>query len=208
MSLEEKRKVLRKLAREQGGFFTAGQAEDVGFPSSRHPDLVSSGQWERVRRGIFRLASETEGQFSDLHVLSLFFRHRDGTPSGVFGLETAASIFEMGDMLPVQTTVLVPAGFRKRAAIPDGVELVEVPDITREVVRHEGLFVTSPIRTIVDLLRGPSRDQEETRRTFVAACGAGLISPSAMHALRDWAPRETAERIWAWAEEHVPGGMK
>src|SRR5262245_46914682 len=91
MNLEEKRRVLRRLAREQGGFFTAGQAEDVGFPSSRHPDLVRSGQWERLRRGIFRLASESEGQFSDLHVLSLFFRHRDGSPSGVFGLETAAS---------------------------------------------------------------------------------------------------------------------
>lgn len=208
MNLEEKRRVLRRLAREQGGFFTAGQAEAVGFPRSRHPGLVGSGQWERVRRGIFRLASEPEGQFFDLHVLSLFFRHRDGTPSGVFGLETAAAIFEMGDMIPVQTTVLVPRGFRKRAAIPDGVELVEASDITREVVRHEGLFVTSPVRTIVDLLCEASRDQEETRRTFVAACGAGLISPAAMHALRDWAPHETAERMWGWSEAHVPGGMK
>jgi hypothetical protein len=114
----------------------------------------------------------------------------------------------MGDMLPVQTTILVPTGFRKRAKIPDGVELIEVPDISREVVRHEGLIVTSPIRTIVDLLRTPSRDHEETRRTFVAACGAGLISPTAMQALNDWAPREIAEQIWSWAEDHVPGGMK
>lgn len=208
MNLEEKRRAIRKIAREQGGFFTAGQAAEVGFPSSRHPDLVRTGQWERVRRGIFRLASESDGQFSDLHVLSLFFRHRDGSPSGIFGLETAASIFEMGDMLPVQTTILVLTDFRKRAEIPDGVELIEVPDISREVVRHEGLFVTAPIRTIVDLLCTPSRDPEETRRTFVAACSAGLISPFAMHELNDWAPREIAERIWAWSEDHVPGGMK
>lgn len=208
MNLEEKRRVLRKFAREQGGFFTAGQAEEVGFPGSRHPDLVRSGQWERVRRGIFRLASEPEGQFSDLHILNLFFRKRNGSPSGVFGLETAASIFEMGDMLPVRTSILVPANFRKRAEIPDGVELIEVPDISREVVQHEGLFVTSPIRTIVDLLRTPSRDQEEIRRTFVAACGSGVISPAAMHHLNDWAPRDIAEQIWAWSEDHVPGGMK
>ena len=196
---------LIEVARQQGGFFTAAQAEAIGFDNANQFLFVKDGRWERIRRGILRLVSEPRGEFDDLHVLALFFRHRDGTPSGIFGLETAAAIHGLGDFMPGRIMVLVAPGFHKGATIPPEVELIRTSDVTTHCQRVEGLTVTSPLRTIVDLVRAPERDREEARRAFLAGRRQGLISPDQLRSLKGWVPSEIAATLKSWEASLKPG---
>jgi hypothetical protein len=47
---------LRGLANTQGGYFTARQAEGLGFVRNHHSYHVSAGNWTREAHGIYRLA--------------------------------------------------------------------------------------------------------------------------------------------------------
>ncbi len=196
--IENKRMQLLELARQQGGFFTASQAAAIGFDNANQFLLVKDRRWERVRRGIFRLVSEPRGEFDDLHELALFFRHRDGSPSGIFGLETAAAVHGLGYFMPGHITILVLPSFRKQAAIPLGVHLIPTNDLTIQVQKTAGLPLTSPLRTVVDLLRAPDRDAEEIHRAFLSARREGLISPDSLAGMLSWVSDEVIRTILAW----------
>ena len=206
--LEEKRMQLLEIARQQGGCFTAAQAEAVGFDNANQFLFVKDGRWERVRRGIFRLISEPRGEFDDLHALALFFRRRDGSRSGIFGLETAATIHGLGDFMPRKISLLVASNFAKRAAIPPEVELVRVKDLEVQCQQVGGLPVTSPLKTITDLLAAPGRDREEVRRAFLAGRRQGLISPDQLGKAKEWVPRDHVALIKAWEGALNPGLRK
>jgi len=196
-SLLEKQIQLLNLARGQGGFFTADQATALGFPKNNRHRFVKRGVWEQIRRGIFRITSEPEAPHGDLHWLALFFRHRDGRPSAVFGLETAAQIQGMGDFMPPKIIMLVEPGFQKRAVPPKHVHLEEVTSIKGDVETVEGLPVTTPLRTIIDLLQAKDRDREETRRAFIHARSAGIIS-STMISRASWMDEKARVTLLEW----------
>jgi predicted transcriptional regulator of viral defense system len=193
----EKQHRLLDLARGQGGYFSAGQATELGFPKNNRHLLVKNGIWEQVRRGIFRLASEPEPPHGDLHWMTLFFRRRDGSPSAVFGLETAAQIHGIGDFMPASIIMLVEPRFQKRAVPPEHVRLEEVPSIKMEVELIDGLPVTTPMRTIVDLLNAKDRDREETRRAFLQARSTGILSPP-MVARATWLDEKSRGTLRRW----------
>ena len=44
------------VAADQGGYFTAAQARDVGYSYQAQAHHVAAGNWLRIDRGIFRLA--------------------------------------------------------------------------------------------------------------------------------------------------------
>ena len=196
--VEQRRMRLLEVARQQGGFFAAYQAAAIGYDNANQFLFVRDGRWERVRRGVFRLASEPRGEFDDLYALSLFFRHRDGTPSGVFGLETAAAVHGLGDYMLRRIVVLVRPRFRKNAQIPDEVELNTTSDLETQCDDVSGLRVTSPLRTVADLLMAPQRDREEIRRAFAAGRRQGLISPDQVRGAKDWAPSDVTLTIRSW----------
>lgn len=201
-TLSEKTMELISLARDQGGFFTASQAEEIGFNSSNHHRFVSDGRWIRVRRGIFRLSTEEENNISDLQILSLFFRSRDGSPSGVIGLESAAALLEIGDFMPGKITMLVTNDFRKSASIPDGVELEKTDSIEKNVINIRGVWVTDAIRTIIDLLIH-GRDPEEIRRAFVSARRSGVISKRSLMSRLENEREDLADKIKSWEESFI-----
>jgi predicted transcriptional regulator of viral defense system len=196
----QKQQQLLDLARGQGGYFTASQASSVGFEKNNRHRFVKNGVWTQVRRGIFRISSEPEPLHGDLHWLALFFKHRDGRPSAIFGLETAAQIHGMGDYMPSHVNMLVEPNFQKRSPPPDHVEIHVVLSIKHEVQTVEGLPVTSPLRTIVDLLQQKDRDPEETRRAFLQARSAGIIVPK-MIACADWLEQSTRALLLEWEKQ-------
>jgi len=52
----ERQKELYSLAESQSGFFTAKQAEALGYTSNKRIYHVRAGNWVREHRGIYRLA--------------------------------------------------------------------------------------------------------------------------------------------------------
>ena len=45
-----------QIAQEQQGYFTTKQAIESGYADNTHPYHVRTGNWERIQRGIYRLA--------------------------------------------------------------------------------------------------------------------------------------------------------
>ena len=197
-AIEKRRLQLLELARQQGGYFTAAQAAACGFDNANQFRYVGDGRWERVRRGIFRLASEPISPQADLHIISLFLRRRDGRFGGVFGLETAAQIHGLGDFMPSSIHVLVAGRLRKRAELPPELVLSRSGDLTTEVQVIDGLPVTSTLRTIADLLAAPDRDHEDVRRAFLEGRRAGLISADKLQSMDRWLSPEISATIRSW----------
>src|ERR671931_639924 len=104
------RRALARVAREQGGYFSAAQALKVGYsyPSQRYH--TGRGDWLRVDRGIYRLPDWPASQHEDLARWTLWSRGR-----GVVSHETALDVHELGDVMPARVDLTVPPGFRSRS---------------------------------------------------------------------------------------------
>jgi predicted transcriptional regulator of viral defense system len=146
---------LRKLydtAQAQGGFFTARQAREAGYEDSVHPYQVRSGNWVRETRGVYRLAQFPTPARPDLMVWQLWSRNRQDEPQGVFSHATALTLHDLSDVMPAKLDMTVPPGFRRMAAIPDVLRLHHARLNEREVQTMDGVRVTTPARTLIDVI--------------------------------------------------------
>ncbi len=145
----------RKLydtAQTQGGFFTARQARDAGYEDSVHPYQVRSGNWVREARGVYRLAQFPTPTRPDLMVWQLWSRNRQDEPQGVFSHATALTLHDLSDVMPAKLAMTVPTGFRRMAAIPDVLRLHHARLSERDVQTIDGVRVTTPLRTLIDVM--------------------------------------------------------
>lgn len=134
---------LYEIAENQAGYFAANQASDVGFSWERLSSNTKNGLFQRVARGVYRLARYPGSAFEDLFVAWL----RTGR-NGVISHESALSVYELSDVLPGETHVIVPrTASRRRKGIRQHTTQI-APD---EITRHEGLPVTTVPRTIADV---------------------------------------------------------
>jgi hypothetical protein len=109
---------LYRIAEGQGGYFTAAQAAVVGYG---HPQQVyqrRSGAWEPIDHGLFRLRDFPPGEHEDLIRWSLWSRNRRGEIEAAVSHDTAADLYDFGDVMPARVHLTVSPGFRKPA--PDG----------------------------------------------------------------------------------------
>jgi predicted transcriptional regulator of viral defense system len=143
---------LYEAAEAQGGFFTARQAREAGYEDSVHPYQVRSGNWVREARGVYRLAQFPTPSRPDLMVWQLWSRNRQDAPQGVFSHATALTLHDLSDVMPAKLDMTVPPGFRRMAAIPDVLRLRHARLSERDVQTIDGVRVTAPIRTLIDVI--------------------------------------------------------
>lgn len=110
---------LRAVAEQQAGYFTAAQATDAGYPDSLHVYHAREGHWEKVQRGIYRLADFPKPDWPELVIWSLWSRDREGHPQIVYSHETAKQIHGLQSRAAGPLHVTVPRSFRKNCALPD-----------------------------------------------------------------------------------------
>jgi len=143
---------LYESAQGQGGFFTTRQAREAGFEDNVHPYHVRTGNWVRERRGIYRLAKFPLPARPDLMVWQLWSRNRQDQPQGVFSHATALTLHELSDAMPAKVDMTVPPGFQRMAAIPEGLRLHRARLAERDVETIDGIRVTTPLRTLIDVI--------------------------------------------------------
>jgi predicted transcriptional regulator of viral defense system len=143
---------LYEAAEAQGGFFTARQALDAGYEDSVHPYQVRAGNWVREARGVYRLAQFPTPSRPDLMVWQLWSRNRQDEPQGVFSHATALTLHDLSDVMPAKLDMTVPPGFRRMAAIPDVLRLHHGRLGARDVQTIDGVRVTTPLRTLIDVI--------------------------------------------------------
>jgi predicted transcriptional regulator of viral defense system len=93
-------------------------------------------------------------------VWHLWSRNRQDEPQGVFSHATALTLHDLSDVMPGKLDMTVPPGFRRMAAIPDVLRLRHARLSERDVETIAGVGVTTPLRTLVDVIAEGAIAQE------------------------------------------------
>ncbi len=175
-NFQEKLARLFKIADSQQGFFTAKQAESVGFLPTNFTYHVKNGIWIREGRGIYRLKNFPQEQVKAQYAFySLWSRDRDDKPQGVYGHETALSIYELSDVMPAKIHMIVPKSFRKWAKTPK-VLVLHYQDLkSKDVQSWNGINVTKPLTTVLNLMEANQTSPEFIQQAFAEGVERGLI---------------------------------
>src|ERR1700730_5411140 len=114
-STTEVARTLFSRALEQGGYFTAKQAREVGYAYPHIEYHESTGNFERVGHGLYRLTSLPPGEHDHLVRFSLWSRDRADRPQAVVSHDSALVLHELSELLPGKVPLTVPGTFRKEA---------------------------------------------------------------------------------------------
>jgi predicted transcriptional regulator of viral defense system len=167
---------LFELAQEQQGFFTAKQAKAAGFAENTHPYHVHAGNWIREHRGVYRLAQFPTSDRPDLVVWALWSRNRRGDVEGVYSHQTALRIHELSDLNPAKLHMTVPTRFRRTSTVP-AVLVLHYADLSEgDVQSAQGVKVTLPLRTILDLIAAGTVEHTFIRQALSQAVDRGLVT--------------------------------
>jgi len=171
-SSRESSRRLYDIASGQSGYFTSLQAKAAGYSHRLQHYHRQRGNWIHIEHGVFRLRHFPLSRWEELVRWSLWSRDRKGKFRAVVSHETAAMFHELADYLPAKTYLTVPSKFHKVK--------VEGCILRRGVIRkgdteqQQGFRVTTPFRTLKDLIRAGDRDQ--IRLAIAQAAQRGLIT--------------------------------
>ncbi len=171
-STREAARALLATGHEQGGYFTAKQARRAGYDYPHMEYHVSTGAFERIGHGLYRLASIPPAENDDLIRLSLWSRNRADLPQAVVSHESALILHDLTELLPNEIHLTVPRRFRKEP--PAGCVLHKAILPRRDVEQRTGFWVTTPSRTLLDAAAG-STSAEQLERAVTEALARGLV---------------------------------
>jgi predicted transcriptional regulator of viral defense system len=138
---------LEAEAYQQGGYFNANQARAHAVSRQLMDHHLRRGRFERVRRGLYRVQGFPTAEHDDMREAWMAV----GTVDALLSHESALALLELSDNIPDAVHLLVP---RRRRGLrrPPGVVLHTrgdgeyVPTVWRE-----GLTLTAPARTLLDV---------------------------------------------------------
>jgi predicted transcriptional regulator of viral defense system len=140
---------LYEVAANQQGCFTREQALAAGFSDQLLYKHLSTGNIERIQRGIYRITRfpESSREQEDLVVIWLW-----SLSKGVFSHETALRLHGLSDALPSKIHLTLPAEWRQRHLSPPAGVRLYFSNFTAADYTFIGVVpVTKPARTINDV---------------------------------------------------------
>lgn len=171
----EKSHRLFEIAESQQGYFTSADAKQLGYDYSHQHFHAKQGNWIRVDHGIYRLKKFPAVAHEDLIRWWLWTRKK-----GVISHDTAAALYELGDILPAKYHLTVSPDFRRKP--PKGVTLHKAKFVMSDVEIRDGVPVTKPLRTIADLTLA-HMDPERLSAIVKDAVQKGLVQKTELLAL-------------------------
>jgi predicted transcriptional regulator of viral defense system len=182
---------LYPIAEAQAGYFTTRQAQAVDISRVRLSRYAGSGQVQRVRRGVYRLAHFPRSRYEDLFIAWL-----EAGPDAAISHDSALMLYELSDALPAAIHLTVPRTASRRRS---GLHLHTSQISPAEIVNFEGLPVTTVARTIVDVAVSGLAD-ELVEQAVQEAISRGLVQPEEL--------RTAAERRGMRVRELVNSALK
>ena len=162
-SSRETARSLFAKALEQAGYFTAKQAREAGYDYPHLEYHVSTGNFERVEHGLYRLTSLPPGEHDDLVRLTLWSRDRRDEPQAVVSHESALVLHDLSELLPAEIHLTVPPTFRKDP--PAGCVLHKARLALKDIEERTGFRVTVPLRTLLDVAASGVPEEQCERRS-------------------------------------------
>ncbi len=175
MSYSSKIKKISQFAAQQGGCFTAQQAIDFGIVRNNHSYHLKVGNWIKEYRGVYRLASLPVNELTFYWALYLWAYGQDGEPKGVFSHATALSFYGLSDYMSTEVYLSFSERIRKTQT-PKILVLMRNDLISSDIELYEGMKVTSPIKTLVDLEKADFFSTEFLSQAVKQALNQGLIT--------------------------------
>ena len=135
-------------AYQQGGYFTVRQAREHAVSSQLLHHHARQGRFEPVRRGLYRLRGFPRAEHDEMRELWLAV----GCEQAVLSHHSALALLELSDNIPDAVHLLVARrhrGIRR----PSGAVIHTRPDDEEvSTVWRDGLELTAPARTLVDVI--------------------------------------------------------
>jgi predicted transcriptional regulator of viral defense system len=161
---------LETKAYEQHGYFRARQAQGLGISSQLLSHYVRRGRFDRVRRGLYRLRGFPSAEHDDMREKWMAV----GTEKAVLSHQSALALLDLSDVIPDAIHLLVPRRHRGLRR-PPGTVIHTRPDEEQvSTVWREGLPLTAPARTLVDVVEDLQPEQAEM--AVRQALGLGLVT--------------------------------
>lgn len=196
--LKDSYEQLYEIADSQGGYFTAKQAASVGYSTRMQTYHVQTRDWERERRGIYRLRLYPTPLPDDLMVWYLWSCDRSGKPVGVYSHDTALELHELSTWTGNRLHMTVPKHF-KRSSVPEALRLHTAELRHFEIKQIGRVAVTTVVRTLLDLLHAKSVPRHHLLEAMQDARKRGLIVPSDL--VNPWWTADERELLKALADE-------
>ena len=178
---------LADLAAAQWGLVTTSQAQTAGVARTHLNRLAAAGVLVRLTHGVYAMRTSAGEDLLDLRCAWLTLdptrlaadRLADSTPTAVVSHASAAHLHGHGDLLADRHEFTVPT--RKQTRRPE-LRLHRGDFLAADVTVHHGLPVTTPTRTVLDLLTA-HHDGEHVAGVLAGAVRAHQVD------LDDLAPR-------------------
>ncbi len=179
---------LFEVADRQQGFFTAKQAVECGYARSNFHLKIASGEWVQEGRGIYRLGRYPVTDRPELVLWSLWSRNVHDIPQGVWSHETALDIHELSDVMPSKMHMIVPLNFRRRSEVPKVLSLHHAHLEDEAIEQRQGFRVTTPLRTLIDVVKIGTVADNFLIQAFQQALGRGMIVKEELRVLEVFCP--------------------
>lgn len=144
-------------AYDQGGYFTLAQARGRRVSRQLLDHHVRRGRFQRVQRGLYRLSGFPSAEHDEMREIWMAV----GVDRAVLTHESALALLELSDNIPDAVHLLVARRHRGMRARP-GVAIHTRPDDEQvSTVWRDGLTLTAPARTLVDVVDSLQPEQAE-----------------------------------------------
>ena len=158
---------LYAVAEPQAGYFSTAQAADAGYSRSLVAHHASTGNFSRVRQGVYRLTRFPGSAHEDLYVAWL-----QAGPRAVISHDSALALYGLSDALPSEIHVTLPRTSSRRR---QGIRMHTTALTADEVTVRDGLPITTVTRTIADVIRA-GMSSEHVTQAIREALERGLAS--------------------------------
>jgi predicted transcriptional regulator of viral defense system len=161
---------LEAIAYAQHGYFTTTQARERGFSSQLLSHYVRRGRFESARRGLYRLPGFPRAEDDEMREKWMAV----GANKALLSHQSALALLDLSDNIPNAVHLLVGRRYRGLRR-PSGVVIHTRPDEEEvPMVRREGLALTAPARTLVNV--AGEIQPEQLEMAVWQALGRGLLT--------------------------------
>jgi predicted transcriptional regulator of viral defense system len=161
---------LEANAYQQSGYFTSAQAREHGVSRQLLDHHIKQGRFERMRRGLYRVRGFPSSQHDDIREKWMAL----GPEKAIVSHESALALLGLSDNIPDTVHLLVPRRHRGLRR-PPGVVIHTRPDNEKiNTIRREGMPVTTPARTLVDV--ADAIQPEQAAMAAQQALNLGLLT--------------------------------
>jgi predicted transcriptional regulator of viral defense system len=157
-------------AYQQSGYFTTQQAREHGVSRQLLNHHLKQGRFEGVRRGLYRVRGFPSSQHDDIREKWMAV----GAEKAIVSHESALALLALSDSIPDDVHLLVPRKHRGLRRPPGVVIHTRPDDESVGTVWREGMPITTPVRTLVDV--AVDLQPEQAAMAVQQALAQGLLT--------------------------------